>query len=417
MTYAQAEPYIEPAGSELVNVATANPSWDPEIQPAAVEQDSWLVSFVDVLTLLLTLFVLLLAWENSPPDSGDDIMPVTAVNTEYTADVTPDGFKPQGNEQFLAHWETVAQDTSSTREWHFTDLFLHHIVRVEILNTETRDETASLIPEPVSDSALQSHQAELEPQRQNPEPVTSTDWLGLQDETLVSLVPGPDSHEPVPMSALIPVTESTTDILALPALDSDAEAVEPVSDANVISSVEPLEPQVTQMQAVSQPASVPVPDTNPVEQVLESLLNSDLGSRIELSEHSGGVNLEISDNILFVPAGAELSVTGMLLLEELAVVLTTLPYAVSVEGHTDNIPISTTRFPSNWELSSARATIVARHLISKGVSPKRIRAIGYADTHPRADNITPVGRTKNRRVSLVLEIPAAADTQGAVISN
>ena len=114
------------------------------------------------------------------------------------------------------------------------------------------------------------------------------------------------------------------------------------------------------------------------------------------------VNLEISDSILFTPASAALTASGAQLLDELAATLKAHPYNLSVEGHTDNVPIKTARYPSNWELSSSRATEVTRRLIDRGIAAERVRAVGYADTHPRADNATAEGKARNRRVSLVL---------------
>ena len=74
-----------------------------------------------------------------------------------------------------------------------------------------------------------------------------------------------------------------------------------------------------------------------------------------------------------------------------------------VEGHTDNVPIQTERYPSNWELSSGRAGSVVRQLIALGVSPERIRATGFADTKPLKPNDSEANRAVNRRVDLVLE--------------
>jgi len=84
-------------------------------------------------------------------------------------------------------------------------------------------------------------------------------------------------------------------------------------------------------------------------------------------------------------------------------------YRIDIEGHTDDVPINTAQFPSNWELSSARASSVARFLISRGVKPDRITVIGYADTHPkvpnRDENGTPIpdNRTENRRIVIRIE--------------
>ena len=78
-------------------------------------------------------------------------------------------------------------------------------------------------------------------------------------------------------------------------------------------------------------------------------------------------------------------------------------YNINIKGHTDNIPIRTARFPSNWELSAVRATTVLRYFVDHGISPSRMTATGYADRLPIATNDTEEGRTMNRRVEFVLE--------------
>ena len=84
-------------------------------------------------------------------------------------------------------------------------------------------------------------------------------------------------------------------------------------------------------------------------------------------------------------------------------------YSIDIEGHTDDAPISTPQFPSNWELSSARASAVARFLIGRGIKPERISVIGYADTKPKvpnrnaAGNPIPENRQENRRVMVRVE--------------
>ena len=78
---------------------------------------------------------------------------------------------------------------------------------------------------------------------------------------------------------------------------------------------------------------------------------------------------------------------------------------ILVEGHTDNIPIETSQFPSNWELGAARASSVVKFLVSQGMDQQRLRAISYADTQPRASNDTASGRQQNRRVAMLLRMP------------
>jgi chemotaxis protein MotB len=95
----------------------------------------------------------------------------------------------------------------------------------------------------------------------------------------------------------------------------------------------------------------------------------------------------------------------------LSIVATTLPPGpLRVEGHTDNVPIHTTQFASNWELSTARSTAIARLLLERGpINPINLSAAGYAEFHPVASNATEDGRTQNRRVDIILlRHPAAS---------
>ena len=120
-------------------------------------------------------------------------------------------------------------------------------------------------------------------------------------------------------------------------------------------------------------------------------------------ERRGLVVRVLTDNLLFDSGQATLQPQGEPLLEEVAQLLNVdRTHPITVEGHTDNVPIATTEFPSNWELSTARATTVVRFLIAHGVSGGRLGAVGYADLHPIASNATASGRALNRRVDIVL---------------
>lgn len=135
----------------------------------------------------------------------------------------------------------------------------------------------------------------------------------------------------------------------------------------------------------------------------------DLGDDVEVSTIADRVQLRVKDNILFPTGEAGLSDPGRALLARLAARLEDSDYRITVEGHTDNRPIQTWRYPSNWELSAARAAAVVRELIDAGIDPERLQAVGLADTQPIAGNDTPSGRAENRRVDLVLERPARTD--------
>ncbi len=134
-------------------------------------------------------------------------------------------------------------------------------------------------------------------------------------------------------------------------------------------------------------------------------LFSGLGKDVDISVIKGRINLRVRDNILFSTGDANLSGKGTNLIDRLATRLKQGSYAISVEGHTDNRPIHTNRYPSNWELSAARASAVLRELIRQGVAADRLSAVGFADTKPIAPNDTATGQAANRRVDLVLHLP------------
>ncbi len=112
----------------------------------------------------------------------------------------------------------------------------------------------------------------------------------------------------------------------------------------------------------------------------------------------------LTDQLLFASGQATLQPVGFPLLNEVAQLLNVdKSHPITVEGHTDNVPISSSQYPSNWELSTDRATTVVRYLIAKGVNRERLGAVGYADLHPIASNATAAGRARNRRVEIVLQ--------------
>jgi chemotaxis protein MotB len=112
----------------------------------------------------------------------------------------------------------------------------------------------------------------------------------------------------------------------------------------------------------------------------------------------------LTDKLLFDSGSATLQPAGGPLLNEIVQLLNVdRTHPIIVEGHTDNIPISTAEFPSNWELSTARATSVVRYLIAHGIGAGRLGAAGYAALDPVASNATGAGRARNRRVDIVFE--------------
>ncbi|WP_340674577.1 flagellar motor protein MotD [Paraperlucidibaca sp.] len=134
-----------------------------------------------------------------------------------------------------------------------------------------------------------------------------------------------------------------------------------------------------------------------------------------------GIEVEIQTDILFASGTAVLSPQAIHIMQRLAVVLTNFPNPVRVEGHTDNMPIHTTVFPSNWELSAARSASVVYLLMEKGIEPTRLAVIGVGEYRPVADNATEAGRNRNRRVVIVIpslrtDSKAANDAANASLS-
>lgn len=133
-----------------------------------------------------------------------------------------------------------------------------------------------------------------------------------------------------------------------------------------------------------------------------------LSGSIQLGTAREGIVISLSGNVLFDSGKADLRPAGLPLLDAFAERTRDLPNQIRVEGHTDDIPIQTPLYPSNWELSAARATTVARYLAERGRIPaSRLIAAGYGEHRPVASNSTREGRARNRRVDLVILSDAA----------
>ena len=115
------------------------------------------------------------------------------------------------------------------------------------------------------------------------------------------------------------------------------------------------------------------------------------------------IQITLDDALLFASAQTAFNREALPVLGEVASALAKLEGQILVEGHTDNRPLMSARYPSNWELSTARAAQVVKYLIrAKAIAPERLAAVGYGDSKPIASNETPAGRATNRRVEIVL---------------
>ncbi len=139
-----------------------------------------------------------------------------------------------------------------------------------------------------------------------------------------------------------------------------------------------------------------------------------LQNSVNLTSTEKGLKLELSNSALYDLGSAEIKPDMLPLLHKLVLLFKNFKnqnFIIDIEGHTDNIPISTNKFPSNWELSAARASNIVRYFITNGIDPRKLRASGYADSRPIAPNTDkngnpiPENQAKNRRVVIYVEKP------------
>lgn len=147
------------------------------------------------------------------------------------------------------------------------------------------------------------------------------------------------------------------------------------------------------------------PAVRRLRQIIRSLKSETHLEIIQLKELTNGdIVLTLPDTVLFRSGESVLRPEARPFLEAIGEVLIELDRHVRIEGHTDNVPISTVQFPSNWELSATRSVAVVRTLSEQyGVSANHLTAVGHADSRPITDNLTPENRAKNRRVEIVVQ--------------
>lgn len=136
-----------------------------------------------------------------------------------------------------------------------------------------------------------------------------------------------------------------------------------------------------------------------VNEKFSQLINDQM---IKVSSNELWLQIELNDSILFSSGGVETSAQAQIIFTEIANILKNYTNPIQVEGFTDNVPIKNSRYPTNWELSSARATEIVKFLAGKGVEPERLSAVGYGEFQPLASNDTEVGRAQNRRVAVMI---------------
>jgi chemotaxis protein MotB len=186
------------------------------------------------------------------------------------------------------------------------------------------------------------------------------------------------------------------------------------SEAEVADLKDKLAQSQAQIEQLQQEKDTALQTRKSLEDEMRSALES---KDVTISKLQGKLTVNILDRIMFDSGEAELKPDGATVLRKVASILKEHPeLKIHVIGHTDNVPIRASarhRFPSNWELSTARATAAVRFLTeSAGVDPRRLGAVGYGEFRPIADNATADGRARNRRIAITIlsDELAAADT-------
>lgn len=166
------------------------------------------------------------------------------------------------------------------------------------------------------------------------------------------------------------------------------------------------EPDVSLVDDPSGQSSPGNPTLDPLELIAQSMRETfgELIANEQLTVRGNElwIEIELNSSLLFPSGDALPNDQAFLLIDKVAGILAPFDNPIHVEGFTDNLPISTDKFPTNWELSAARAGSVVRMLAAQGVNPSRLAAVGYGEFQPVADNSTAEGRARNRRVILVV---------------
>jgi chemotaxis protein MotB len=189
------------------------------------------------------------------------------------------------------------------------------------------------------------------------------------------------------------------------------------TNANTPSPVQAQKTAVAR-NAIAIPPPVKIVEKEDWQEVHHDLVrfidSAGLDKDVDVESTSGEIMLSLRDNVPFASGKADLRPRALPVLEKIAgVVLGHGKLTVAISGHTDSLRIATTEFPSNWELSTARASRVARYLIEKGIHPARISVQGFANYRPRNPNSTETDRRTNRRVEIRLfyDVPAKGSSE------
>lgn len=342
---------------------------DDEDHAEGAGTNRWMISYADFITLLFVLFLALYAKLPKLTENG------TQVPHGEQAQTARDTRAP------AAHVETVAQ-------------------------TFAPPPAQPMAPEP---SAGEKPIPTIVPQAPAPgaAPVTAATPREPDARTQAMArnpVYGTDEPRPVYQEPAQTGTQAASDAQAMQRAAQSQQAAQVASSAQA-APAKAAASAAPNAASASSSASSPAA-TNPAQNVRSKLSESFAGQlasgSVTLGQRNDGVVMDFADSSFFAPGTAQLTPQAQQILDKVAATVSQTRNAVVIEGHTDNQPVKSNLYPSNWELSSARAAAVARGLAERGISPERLTASGLANTRPRASNDNEAGRGQNRRVSVIV---------------
>src|SRR5690606_34132447 len=195
------------------------------------------------------------------------------------------------------------------------------------------------------------------------------------------------------------------------ASEAEQQLAEVLKDkSKLAASVEEMQRALAELQRKQAQAEARAAEYRNVLAKFKSLIDN---GKLKAKIVDGRMVLELQTDILFGSGSAKLSDEGAATIREVGALLGQIPdRKFQVEGHTDNVPIKTKAYPSNWELASARAINVVKEMVDAGMPGKRVSASAFADTRPTASNQNDEGRARNRRIEIVIQ-PDLSDLPGA----
>ncbi|WP_447553410.1 OmpA family protein [Vreelandella sp. EE22] len=329
--------------------------------PADDGNSGWMISYIDIMTILVALFVVIIAASNIDPGwSGDDPVDTSSHEVQVVPAAALDVPFPEALTR-------AAPALPASRPG-----VLSPVAISAALGVAGPQRRAAIVPVPVPPALLAR------------QPLAPANVLAPDEQAPVFewLLPAPLFASRARGVAPEPGVSPLADYMVI-LTDQPPVNAYPLSDAAVSAAI-----------SVAQGLD---------ERVADSLYLPNLEG-VEVARVAEGISLRVQDRMLFPSATAELTEDGASLVGSLLETIQRYEGEVWVEGHSDSQSINTPEFSSNWALSSARAIAIVEALQAAGVSASRLRAVGLAATQPLEDNATAEGRARNRRVEVVIHV-------------